>query len=125
MSSYYSKLMGFAPDNTLNFPSNLIWKTTEPPGMAFFAWEACRESILTLDKLKVRGFTKVNGCFMCLGEEENCRYLLLRCPAAYELWCMVYGLLGICWVAAGSIVDEVQALGGVGLKTDIAKLIPI
>lgn len=119
MSSYYCKLMAHSQSNSSIFPSNLIWKNSAPPRMAFFAWEAYRESILTLDKLRARDCTLLNGCFMCMRDKEDHRHLLLRCPTAYELWSLVYGLLGICWVPAGSIEDEIWALGGVGLKIEI------
>lgn len=47
-----------------------------------------------------------------------------RCPAVYDLWCMIY-LLGLSWVAAGSVKEEIWVWGDLGLKKEIAKLIPL
>lgn len=80
-----------------------------PPRVAFFAWEACWEKILTTDKLRARGLIIVNGCLLCLNAEESCNHLLLWCHIAYRLWCMIYSLLGIEWVVAGSVRDEIWA----------------
>lgn len=40
-------------------------KGTAKNGRFFFAWEACREYILTINMLKRRGKCMVNRCFMC------------------------------------------------------------
>lgn len=77
------------------FPAKQIWKTKVPPHVVFFAWEACWEKIITIDKLKIEGCILVNGCYCCLKAEETCNHLLLWCPIAYRLWTYLYGLLGI------------------------------
>lgn len=55
LGSYYRYLSGGAYGDLQNFRIKQIWKTKVPPRVVFFAWEACRESILTLDKLRARG----------------------------------------------------------------------
>lgn len=46
-------------------------------------------------------------------------------PMAYNLWCMVYGLLGIEWVMAGSVGMEIWNWGGLYVKDNIVNLIPL
>lgn len=123
--SFYRHIVGIEQDSTPMFPFSQIWKSTVPPRIAFFAWEVCRESILTLDKLKATGRVVVNGCFMCNWTVESCCHLLLRCPAVYELWCMIYSLLGLNWASTCSVIDEIWAWSGVGLNKNIVKLIPL
>lgn len=43
---------------------------------------------------------------------------------AHNLWSMVYGLLDICWVRAGSM-KELWAWGGICKKKKFLKLIPL
>lgn len=96
-----------------------------PPRVAFFAWEACWEKILTTDKLRARGLIIVNGCLLCLNAEESYNHLLLWCHIAYRLWCMIYSLLGIEWVVAGSVHDEIRVYDGLSCKRCIANQIPL
>ena len=35
---------------------------------------------------------------MCKCNSETIEHLLLHCPVALELWDMVFGLFGVCWV---------------------------
>lgn len=51
----------------------------------------------------------VNRCFMCKMSAETCNHLLLWCPMVYSLWNMIYELLGINWVVAGSVRDEIYS----------------
>lgn len=44
---------------------------------------------------------------------QTCCHLLLRCPIVYDLWCMIYNLLGMQWVSMGSMFAEVWAWGGI------------
>lgn len=119
--SYYNCLVDDASVGFKNFPWKQIWKVRVPPHVAFFAWEACWEKILTLDKLKSRDLTLVNGCHLCLRAEKTCNHILLRCFTAYNL----YGLLGINWVVLGSVCEELWAWDGLSTKRNIANLIPL
>lgn len=106
-----------------DFPAKQIWKVKAPPCVAFFAWDAGRESILTIDKLKRRGNTFMSGCFLCKRAEENSNHILLWCLVAYSLWTMVYGILGINWVIAGNVKNELWAWEGLSRGRKIVKLI--
>ena len=43
-----------------------IWKLKAPPRVLVFGWLALRKRIPTIDLLRRRGMTIVNGCPMCL-----------------------------------------------------------
>lgn len=62
----------------------------------------------------------VNGCYMCKKSVESCNHNLLQCPMAYELWIIVYILLGINWVMVG-LVEMNYGLGEVYAKKTICK----
>lgn len=53
------------------FPFRQIWKGNAPPKVVFFAWEANKGCILTIDKLFRRGMIMVNGCYLCKGVAET------------------------------------------------------
>lgn len=83
-----------------------IWNTKFPPRIVFFAWETARGCILTIDKLIKRGKILVNRCYLCKMTAEPCSHILLWCRFVYNLWRLVYCLLWINWVMAGSVKDE-------------------
>lgn len=45
--------------------------------LGLFAWEACRECILTIDKLMIKGLMVVNKCDLCMNAAESCNHNLL------------------------------------------------
>ena len=51
--------------NALAFLNKCIWVDKVPTKTAFFAWEATWGKILTLDRLKKRGWQLSNRCFLC------------------------------------------------------------
>lgn len=110
---------------TASFPAKQIWKIQAPPKITFFAWEASRNAILTFDTLRKRGQVLVNGCYMCKGHVEMCNHLLLFCLAVLHIWSMVYWLLGVSWVMAGSIREEIWAWKGIGRNGRFFSLIPL
>ena len=65
--------------NDLAFLKKCIWVDKAPTKAAFFAWEATWGKILTLDRLKKRGWQLPNRCFFCGCEEENVNHILLHC----------------------------------------------
>lgn len=81
-----------------NFLYRQIWKVNAPPRIAFFTWEAVHGCILTIDTLMKRGRILVYWCCLCKRTEETCNHSLLRCPIAYSLWSMAFGILGYSWV---------------------------
>lgn len=74
-----------------------IWKVKVPTWISFFAWEAGRECILTIDKLRRTGLVLVNACNLSKQTEESCSPFLLQCPLVYLLQTMVYKSIEISW----------------------------
>ena len=72
--------------NVITFPKKSIWVDKVPTKVAFFAWEASWEKVLTLDKLQIRGWQFPNRCFLCGYEEENVNHILLHCTVVRALW---------------------------------------
>lgn len=58
----------------------------------------------------------MNTCYLCKGMEENCNHLLLWCPVVYKPWTTVYSTLGISWVPADSVRDEIWVWKGLECK---------
>lgn len=108
---FYKHLAGHNCSERMDFPAKMIWRTKAPPRVSFFAWEASKDCILTIDNLMKRDIILSNRCFLCKNNAESSNHLLLWCPITYKLWTMVYGLLGICWAMAASVKDELFAWG--------------
>jgi hypothetical protein len=53
--------------------------------VAFFAWLAALEKILTTDNLRKRHIIVVDWCYMCKKSREFVDHLLLRCEIASAL----------------------------------------
>lgn len=62
-----------------------ILKLMSPPRVLVYGWLALQKIILTMDNLRRRGKILVNGCGMCLCEEESLYHLLLNCRMAHIL----------------------------------------
>ena len=84
--------------NVITFPKKSIWVDKVPTKVAFFAWEASWEKVLTLDKLQRRGGQLPNWCFLCGCEEENVNHILLHGTVVRALWEIVLALFGANWV---------------------------
>ena len=84
-----------AAPNPLVFPGKNIWVDKVPTKVAFFAWEATWEKILTLDRLQMRGWQLPNCCFLCGCEEENVNHILLYCTVVRALWEIAFALFGV------------------------------
>lgn len=89
------------------FSTKQIWKIQAPPRIALFAWEAGKECILTIDNLMRRERVMVKGCYLRKHGPASCNHILLCCSVTYNLWSMVYGLLGISWVMARSVKEKI------------------
>ena len=90
-------------------PMASIWKIKAPPRAIVFGWLVLRKRILTMDNLRRRRKVVVNGCPMCLTEEETVDHLLLNCKVAQMLWRLVIDCFGCSWVLPNCIVDLFQA----------------
>ena len=73
--------------------------------VSFFAWEAVRDKILTVDQLKRRGWSLPSKCYLCKGKEESAKHILLHYPKAIMLWHLVFAMFGVQWVMPLSIKD--------------------
>ena len=89
------------PDLYSAFPSTNIWWVRVQPKIGFFfffAWGASWEKILTLDRLRKRGFSLANRCCFCQKEEETANHILLHCDSTKVLWNFLFSLFGVPWV---------------------------
>ncbi|RVX18958.1 Transposon TX1 uncharacterized 149 kDa protein [Vitis vinifera] len=100
-----------AGPNVISFPKKGIWVDKVPTKVAFFAWEASWEKVLTLDKLQRRGWQFPNRCFLCGCEEENVNHILLHCTVVRALWEIVLALFGANWVFPEKIKDMLGVYG--------------
>ena len=87
------------------FSNKCIWVDKVPTKVVFFAWEATWGKILTLDRLKKRGWQLLNHCFLCGCEEENVNHILLHCIVVRVLWEIVLALFGVQWVFLESVKE--------------------
>ena len=87
------------------FPCGSIWWASVPPKVAFFAWEASWDKILTLDQLQRRGYSLANRCFLCLFEVETVDHLLLYCAKTRVLWNLLFSLFGVAWILSCSMKE--------------------
>ncbi|RVW37986.1 putative ribonuclease H protein [Vitis vinifera] len=101
-----------AGSNVINFPKKGIWVDKVPTKVAFFAWEASWEKVLTLDKLQRRGWQFPNRCFLCGCEEENVNHILLHCTVVRALWEIVLALFGANWVFPEKVKDMLVSWRG-------------
>ena len=95
VKDFYSRI---CPSPYVLFPWKIIWKAKVPPRIAFFSWTAALGKLLTIDNLRKRHLIIVDWCCLCKTSGESVDHLLLHCSLAWELWSMVFGLFGVCWV---------------------------
>ena len=72
-----------------SFPSKIIWNSCVQPKISFFAWEASWGRVLTLDRLRKRGWALENRCFLCQKSGESIDHLLLHCERTREVWTLL------------------------------------
>ena len=77
-----------------------IWKLKAPPRVVIFGWLALRRRILTMDNLRRRDRIVINGCPICLRDEETVDHLMLICKIAWMIWKSVIKWFGCCWVGS-------------------------
>ena len=100
-----------AAPNPLVFPGKSIWVDKVPTKVAFFAWEATWEKILSLDRLQKRGWQLPNRCFLCGCEEENVNHILLHCTVVRALWEIAFALFGVQWVFPEKVKEALPFCG--------------
>ena len=89
--------------NSPLFPSGSIWRSSTPPKVAFFAWEASWRKVLTLDQLQRRRHFLTNRCFLCLSKVETIDHLLLHCAKTRVLWNLLFSRFGVSWILSCSV----------------------
>lgn len=93
------------------FPWRSIWLAGVPSKVAFFAWMAVLDRILTIDNLVCHQYILVNRCCMYCSDVETTAHFL-HCPVAYLLWVWFIRFLAwfgfsngasrvFCWVGHG------------------------
>ena len=101
-----------AAPSAITFPKKSIWVDKVPTKVAFFAWEATWEKILTLDRLQRRGWHLPNRCFLCGYEEKNVNHILLHCIVVKVLWGIVLALFGAHWVFPETVKEVLLSWRG-------------
>ena len=61
--------------------------------------------ILTINKLRRRNHIIINGCPMCLEDEETVHHLLIHCPFAHRVWSALFEMFGMEWVMPRTLED--------------------
>ncbi|WKA02253.1 hypothetical protein VitviT2T_020466 [Vitis vinifera] len=119
---------GLVNPSDIVFPEKSIWVNSVPTKVAFFAWEASWEKVLTLDRLQRRGWHLPNCCFLCGCAEESVNHILIHCTVVRALWELVLGLVGVKWVFPETVKEVLLSWRGsfVGKKRKkIWKSIPL
>ena len=98
-------IYGCIPLTQSYFPWRSLQKPKVPTKVAFFLWTAALGKILTIDSFRRRWVFVIDQCCMCKSAEETINCLLLHCPAAQELWSVVFILLGVLWVMPRGMLD--------------------
>ena len=75
-------------------PIKMLWNPIVPTKVGFFAWEVWWGKILTMDKLKKRGFSLASRCALCGKDEESLEHLLIHCPKVWCMWTAIFSLFG-------------------------------
>ena len=109
VKSLYSIL---EPEVSPLFPSGSIWRSSVPPKIAFFAWEASWGKVLTLNQLQRREHLLVNRCFLCLSKVGTIDHLLLHCAKTRVLWNHFFSLFGVSWILSCSIKETLLGWHG-------------
>ena len=63
-----------------------------------FCWIERLHKVLTIDMLRRRNHIIINGCPMCLEDEEMVHHLLIHCPFAHRVWSKLFEMFGMEWV---------------------------
>lgn len=65
--------------------------------------------ILTMDTLRRRGMTIVNGCPLCLRYEGSVDHLMLNCKTTQSIWMTMVGWFECSGVLPNSLIELFQA----------------
>lgn len=71
-------------------------------------WSSPSNLSMTEARHLKRGRTVVNGCPMCLGDEESVDHLMLNYKIVQSIWRVVVGWFDCCWVFPNSLLELFQ-----------------
>lgn len=74
--------------------------------------DCCLREDLSTDNLRKQGIIVIDWCYMCKMSGELVFNFLLHCPIVYELWTMVWSLVGLIWVMLQRVIDLLAAWQG-------------
>ena len=80
------------------------------PKVSFFVWEATWSKVLTLDHLKMRGWSLANKSFLCQEEKEFINHLLFHYVNTRVLWHLLFSLFRVQWVLPYTVRDTLFRL---------------
>ena len=72
-----------------------FWVSYVPPRVLAFCWVAKKQKILTIDNLRKRNHVIINGCPLCLRDEESVHHLTIHCFFAYRVWIVFINLFDV------------------------------
>ena len=99
-----------------------FWDSTIPPQVLAFYWVARSHKILSLDKLRRRKHINVNGCPMCLKDEESVYHLLIHRVFAHKVWSAILNLFDMQFVMPLTEADLFHQWG-LGSKYDHMRIL--
>ena len=67
--------------------------------------EIIKSLFLTIDQLRKRNHIIVNGCPLCLNDEETVHHLLIHCPFAHGVWSAIINMYDMNWVMPRTVED--------------------
>eukprot|EP00268_Persea_americana_P048803 TRINITY_DN5184_c4_g1_i1.p2 TRINITY_DN5184_c4_g1~~TRINITY_DN5184_c4_g1_i1.p2 ORF type:complete len:121 (-),score=5.70 TRINITY_DN5184_c4_g1_i1:400-762(-) len=74
----------------------LLFAPANPSATSLY-WFARWDKISTIDKLRQKIHIIVNGCSMCLKDEESVHHLMIHCLFSYRVWIAILAMFGIQW----------------------------
>ena len=103
-------------------PIKMLWNPIIPTKVGFFAWEVWWDKILTMDRLKKRGFFLASRCALCGKDEESLEHLLIHYPKVWCIWTAIFSLSGGGWVCHFLVKDLMLGWLHLPLRKKDAKL---
>jgi hypothetical protein len=77
-----------------------------PMRVAFSAWLAILDKILTMNNRRKRHVIMVDRYCMCKMNEESVDNRFLHCDVAYAIWIAFFSCFGLSWVMLKYIIDQ-------------------
>ncbi|WMV33213.1 hypothetical protein MTR67_026598 [Solanum verrucosum] len=81
------------------------WKTNAPYKVLYFSWLVARESCLTQENLRRRGFHLCSRCCMYGAARENNSHPFLHCPIIGQFWQLFLNLIRLRWSMLATSCD--------------------